>query len=48
MDIGKKINFQLTPTYKYSFNYLFKNTNLKMHSFGITVGLTYRIKQKKT
>lgn len=43
IDIGKKINFQLTPTYRYSFNYLFNDTNLKMHSLGIAVGLTYRI-----
>ncbi len=43
IDIGKKINFQLTPTYRYSFNYLFNDTNLKMHSLGITAGMTYRI-----
>lgn len=45
IDLGKKINFQLTPTYNYSLNYLYKDTNLKMHSFGVALGLTYRIQK---
>ncbi|MCE9540085.1 MAG: porin family protein, partial [Bacteroidetes bacterium] len=45
INIGKKFNFQLTPTYSHSFNSLSKETNFKINSFGIIAGLTYRMKK---
>lgn len=44
IDLGKHFAVQLTPTYRYAFNSVYKETELKMHSIGITGGISYRIK----
>lgn len=44
IDLGKHFSFQLTPTYRYAFHSLFKETHVRLHSIGIAGGISYRIR----
>ena len=44
LNLGKHFSFNLTPTYRYAFNSLYKDSHIRMHSIGIAGGISYRIR----